>query len=417
MPDRPVIASLQHADEHRLTVRVDLGDEVRLLDYVGQGPTWERPPPTHDFVAVALTHLAAASGRDLLVDGPVSVSQLDRLAEHTEIWSSWLPDVFAPVQIRASEEVEHVETGCRRGAVLAFSGGVDDSFALAAHHDGLLGRLSRDISTGVLVVGWDLRHGDDQALSAAHENAAGSLCAYDAGTRVVATNWQQDFCPNWPLDYGVGLAALLHTFGGSHDAMVVGSPHAYADEFVVGPTGLHSTTTHLLGADHLPLVSTGGTHRRIDRLRHLLGHPVLLARLRFCHRPGAAGANCGRCEKCVRTQLEMRACGIDPRLHVTEPMSAADVAAVQVERASQLVHLEDVAEELPADDEFYPAVQAMLRRERRAWALSTGRTAPAEAEQLSLELAATQAELDAVLASRARRLTEEDRPGRSRLRA
>jgi hypothetical protein len=417
MPERPVVASLAHADEQRLTVRVDLGGQVRLLDYVGQGPTWERLPPTLDFVAVALVHLASETGRNLHVDGPVSAVQLDRLAEYVDTWTTWRPQSFRPVTVTAAQEVTHVDPGCRRGAVLAFSGGVGASFALAAHVDGLLGRRSRDISTGVLVVGWDLRHGDDHALAVAHETAARSLSAYGVGTRVVATNWQQDFCPHPSLARDAGLAALLQTFGGSHDAMVVATGPDYAEELATGPIGMSSSLGRLLGSPHMPMVVTGATHRRLERLRYLRAHPQLLDALRFCHQPHAAGANCGRCERCVRTQLEMRAVGIDPQPHVREPMREQDVRELRLERSNLLVHVEAVAEHLPADDPFRSALAALLRRERRAWALRASDPFAQEAERLRTELAAARAELDAVVSSRSWRATEPVRQIRSRLRA
>jgi len=311
MPQPPVVASLQRADEQRLTVRVDAGDVVRLLDYVGQGPTWERPPPTLDFVAVALAPLALATGRDLLVDGPVSSGQLESLARYVEACCSDEPRTCTPVTIGATAAVGTVDPGCRRGAVMAFDAGVDASFALAAHHDGLLGQDSRDIASGVLVVGEQLRPDDEAALTLAQEVAARALGAYDVGTRVVATNWFHQLCPPVPGATEAGLAALLATFAGSHDAMVVPVVHP-DDRATSGGAAAHlPAVQHLLGAPHLPVVATGASHPGVERLRVLAGHPVLLAGLRFCEQPWGPRGRCGHCSSCRRTLRQARVAGLE----------------------------------------------------------------------------------------------------------
>jgi hypothetical protein len=422
MHDRPIVAALAHADERRLAVRVRSDEGTQLLEYVGQGPTWQRPPATWDFIAVALSHHAAAAGRDLIVDGPVSVSQLDRLAEFVSIWAGWLPQVFRPVRISAAQEVHDPAAGPRRGAVMGFSGGVDASFALAAHHDGLLDRRSRDISTGVLVVGWDLRHHDDSARTVAQRAATESLSAYEVGTRVVATNWQQQFCPDWFTGYNVGLAALLQTFSADHDAAVLAADHAYLDEFATGPIGMHMSVNHLLAPVHFPIVTTGGTHRRVDRLAYLAHHPVLLANLRVCYQRDASGGNCGRCEKCVRTQLEMRVCGIDPTDHFACLMHPDDVQTLRISRTSQLIYLDHVAAALPDDDPSRVRLHALLRRERLRLARRAGNPLVSLVDDGRLQLAAARAEadaasaeLEAMRASRTWRATEPVRALRSRI--
>jgi hypothetical protein len=249
-------------------------------------------------------------------------------------------------------------------------------------------------------VGLGLRHGDEAALTAAQEAAARALSHYGAGTRVVATNWWQRFGSPPPVGTQPGLVALLQTFGGDHDAVVVGTSHAYPDEPTALPPGRHAAALALLGPEHLPVVPTGATHRRLERLAHLRAHPVLLRHLRFCpHRP-AAGDGCGRCPACVLVQLEMRAAGVDPAPHVRLLLDEADVSAVRVEHPADLLPFQAVAQRLPSGDPLRPALLAMTRREGRAWAERAGDPAAREAETLRRELAAVRAELDAVQASR-----------------
>jgi hypothetical protein len=189
---------------------------------------------------------------------------------------------------------------------------VDASFALAAHHDGLPGTAARTISAGVLVVGWTLLPRDEQACTVVQQHITQALCAYDAGTRVVATNWRPHFSPD-EAPSAMGLLALLATFSADHDAAVVATP-----------------TATPLGTPGFPVVATGAELRPLERLRYLAGHPALLRHLRVCTDRQAAGANCGRCLPCVRTQVEMRACGIDPASCFPRPMRPHDLQELRL---------------------------------------------------------------------------------------
>jgi hypothetical protein len=189
---------------------------------------------------------------------------------------------------------------------------VDARFALAAHHDGLLGAAGRTISTGVLVVGWTLLPRDEQACTVVQQHVTEALCRYDVGTRVVATNWRAQVAPAGDAD-AVGLAALLATFAGDHDGAVVATQ-----------------TPAPLGTPHFPVVAPGAAHGPLERLRYLTRHPELLRHLRVCTDRQALGDNCGRCRPCMRTQVEMRACGIDPVVCFPQPMRPHDLQSLRL---------------------------------------------------------------------------------------
>lgn len=406
-------ARLETVAAEALIVRVEDRHGVRRLQYRSPVPLWNVPPPTLDFVAVALAQLASAAGVDLVIEGPVSRAQLERLDEYLQIWSVWRPDRFRRIRITAAEEIDSVAYGDRAGAVLGFSGGVDASFALAAHATGSLGRLSRRIDCGVLVVGWDLRHGDEAALEKAAGAAREGLAAYGARCAIVATNWQQEFCADWFMSFTAGLAAVLHTFSGMYSAAVHATDRSYRSELRIGPYGCHTMINHLLGSPGFPLVSTGGTHDRLERVAFLADHPVLLARLRVCYQAGAGGGNCGRCEKCIRTRLELRACGL-PADQFPPGLRPEDVEAVETDLEGALQALEAVYERLPEDDPYRTALGRAVRRERLKLARRHG-DALARVADLEAELAAVRSELEAVRRSKSWRYTAPLRVVRARV--
>jgi len=248
--------------------------------------------------------------------------------------------------------------------VMGFSGGVDASFALAAHSTGILGRMSRRVDLGVLVVGWDLRHGDAAALSRARAAAERSLAQYGATLAVVSTNWQQDFCNAWFLSFSSGLMSVLHTFSGQHSAAVHGTDVDYRQELNMPPYGSHMMVNHLLGSPWFPVISTGGTHRRVERVAFLRDHPALLQDLRVCFQPDAHGSNCGHCTKCVRTQLELRVNGLPTDAAFPVPMSADDLRRAKSNSPAAPMYFKDIVSRMSPDEELRPALEEWLRAHR-----------------------------------------------------
>lgn len=395
MTTRPMMrARLQEANHQRVAVEVEWPQGRRVLEYTARQPVWQAPPPGLDFAAVALVQFAASEGCDLHLEGRVTSDLLVSLDEYVMVWSVWRPDLFCRIELSADEEVAVELRPARRGAVMGFSGGVDAGFALAAHSTGRLGRLSRDIDLGVLVVGWDLRHGDEEALRLAEAKAKRALDAYGVGLAVVSTNWKDDFCNAWFMGFNAGLTAILHTFSGTHSAAIHATDRDYLDELGVLPYGSHMVINHLLGHPGFPVVSTGGTHNRTERVAFLADHPALLEDLRVCYQPHAGGGNCGHCEKCVRTQLEMRATGI-PTDHVfPSPFTLDDIRSMRVRRWPLLVYFDNILERLSPDDEAYPVLRRWLREQKQQRTPQVRRLRDRVA-RLEQELVATRAEADA----------------------
>jgi hypothetical protein len=298
---------------------------------------------------------------------------------------------------------------------MGFSGGVDAGFALAAHKTGLMGRLNRDIDLGVLVVGWDLQHGDHQAVERARAKAQRALASYDVELAVVSTNWQQEFCNAWFMAFNTGLMSILHTFSGQHSSAVHANDRSYVEELGLPPFGSNLAINHLLGTPWFPVVTTGGTHRRIERLAFLRDHPTLLRELRVCYAADAGGSNCGHCQKCVLTQLEWRAVGIPTTEAFPSPMTLADLATVTIDRPHVAPHFQDVLERLPEDDEFRAPLRAMVD----AWRLSRTprvRQLTDRVADLEQQLASSREELRAMEESRSWRVTRPLRAATDRVR-
>jgi hypothetical protein len=398
----PIRARLLSATDQRIEVGVrDPGGEERTLWFASPDPAWEWPPPTLDFVAVSLAHYAAHLGLDLHVDGPVTTAQLDHLDQFVTIWSVWRPDLFRQVSISAEEVPGRTRAESPDGAVMTFSGGVDAGFALAVHADGRAGRLNRRVDLGVLVVGSDLRHGDTEALALAQDSARRVLESYGARLAVVASNWRQDFCDKWFMSFNTGFMGVLHTFSAGHGAGIHATDHNYRLELTRPPYGTHTAINHLLGNPSFPIISTGGTHQRIERVEYLGHHPRILESLRVCYQADAGGTNCGRCEKCVRTQLELRALGLQNAAARAFPntFELSDLHAAKARTPLVVSLFENIFERLAPDDPVRPEVEKWLRR-HRLLTPAQGRRLRKRLRKRRRELRALKAEADTLRGSR-----------------
>ena len=93
------------------------------------------------WAAVGVIPVAMNLGADLVVDGVVQKGMRGRLAEFSEIWHGWRPDLFEALEVRAEGEV--TLPADRSGSVVAFSGGLDSLHTL---------RHARQVSSGDPVV-------------------------------------------------------------------------------------------------------------------------------------------------------------------------------------------------------------------------------------------------------------------------
>ena len=268
------------------------------------------PPPleVHDFAVVAALIIAMREGRPMHVDGPVTGDLLRNLEEFQEAWTMWR-SVYRRVPITADQILPTQQTSSRRG-VFAFSGGVDGTFALLRHHSGRAGlRTARPICA-MMVHGFDVPLGEQQAFDRAHGDVAGMMRVLGVPLTTVRTNWRELNDKNWQMEYHVALTACLYQFRGLANVGVCGAGEDYAQ--MVVPWGSNPVTNHLLSGGGFQVHTEGLGFTRSGRVRLICDYPEVASKLRVCWEGPITGENCGRCEKCIRTKLNFMASKQEP---------------------------------------------------------------------------------------------------------
>lgn len=319
------------------------GEEAVSVFYEFSGAVLPKAPRTNDFAALAMLPFAMTKGQSLHIAGSVHREQLEKLEECKDAFSLWHPDKFKRIAISADEEVP---TSLRQGrdAVMAFSGGLDASYALHAHCRRLLGRRSNDIRAGILIHGFDIPLKQTTHFEKAEADALASLSHYGVPLTRVRTNWTTLHAP-WRQSFIFAVASVLHQFSEVSSRAVIATDESYAGD-VLG-WGSNSVTNQMMGFPGFPIDFAGAGVSRTLKARALAREATVLDHLRVCTKLLGGGANCGRCEKCIRTKLNFLAgAGLDlPRLGGRP--TADDIRSIVIDRDGaltvykELLHLGD----------------------------------------------------------------------------
>ncbi|MFN7025066.1 MAG: hypothetical protein ACK4QP_11195 [Pseudorhizobium sp.] len=295
----------------------DANSVTRTMELDGQsiyfrvlGSVLPSPLAVWDFAVIASIFTAMRRDRPLHVGGPVSRSLLRNLEEFQEAWATWLPGHYHVVPITADEEVDFVVPNVADKGVFAFSGGLDATFSLLRHVCAKAGRRTVKPVVAALVQGFDLPLGNSQALSTARESAESLLASMGVPLVIVETNWKRDLCYNWRMEHAAGLAACLNQFNGVANIAVIGGDEGY--DKVDIPWGSNPVSNPMLSSDAMPFRTEGSSYTRSERLSFIAEHSDLAAKIRVCWEAADTGANCGTCEKCIRTQMNFHAVGVEP---------------------------------------------------------------------------------------------------------
>jgi hypothetical protein len=90
--------------------------------------------------------------------------------------------------------------------------------------------------------------------------------------------------------------------------LFVGASHDIANPV---PIGSHPAVDGLFSSQRVTIMHDGARYSRFQKVRDLANWPTALAALRVCPANPGSEANCGKCEKCLRTRLELLAAGVE----------------------------------------------------------------------------------------------------------
>jgi hypothetical protein len=186
------------------------------------------------------------------------------------------------------------------GCAAFFSGGLDSFYTLEKQIEA--------IDSLIFVHGFDVeldalssrRRCSDLVLSTARH--------YDKKPIQIETNLRSliDQDLDWGYSHAAAFAAVCHLLRCSVDTVFLASSCPYGQLF---PWGSHPLLDPLWSSSTLKIVHDGCEASRIEKARAVCRSPFVMRNLRVCWKNPESANNCGVCEKCIRTMINLEIVG------------------------------------------------------------------------------------------------------------
>ena len=248
-------------------------------------------------------------GLPLHLEQPIDRTTFDNLMEWQCALACWSPQKLKVVPIRCSIEPESGKSiaAVERGALTTFSGGVDSCFTGFRHTatgDADLYRRTR-LGAGLMVHGFDIPEAQAEVFERAFKRSERVLQSLGLQSYRLRTNLRtlcERISGDWELDaHGIWLAAALACLEPFFNRMLI--PSTYAYDILKLPWGSNPVTDVYFASETTPYWHDGAAWHKLAKVRAMAKHPGIQRGLRVCWEGSQLDRNCGRCFKCIATQV------------------------------------------------------------------------------------------------------------------
>ena len=250
---------------------------------------------------------ALASQRPLSIKEPIDRKFLENLDKMQPIVSDWWG--WAPISISGGTSggtsSAYLTSETPKKMALFFTGGVDSFYAL--HQE-----ITR-IQVLVNIEGFDVSLHDTARLKKTRKLVQNVGDALGLAVVFVKTNIKShpDFKRlNWGKHtHGAALAMVAHSLQNISSVFCVAGTDSGGR-----PHGSHPLVDPLWGSGNLVIITSDAP--RLEKVRSIASWPLVHSYLKVCWENKSSKANCGHCEKCLRTETAFAVLGHDHKLKV-----------------------------------------------------------------------------------------------------
>lgn len=313
-------------------------DQVLFFDLIGDSTS--PVPLVLDGFVFGVLFIAMQLGLPVKVHGRLSRTACFNLAEFQSAWTCWKPEKYQRVDIVPDEIIDPPARDHAPRAISAFSGGVDGMFTAIRHMHKLLGNGSYPLTDVMLVHGFDVPLGKPEAFDLLLQRIRPLVDELGLGMKVIRTNLKEASGQYWEDSFGVQLAACLHNYSHDFNYALMGSGEPYSNIFY--PWGSTPATDRLMSGDQMQLVLDGSAYTRTEKIELLRHYPTALKTLKVCWEGNNEERNCGHCEKCIRTKLNLLAVGVSDAPCFDEDLDPEQILKIRLINDAQLLELQTV---------------------------------------------------------------------------
>ena len=329
------ISSLEKEGGKRISARISWDDCCRepYELYIETGAEFGRSlqPDPHAFLIASIIPAMHYGEKRIIIDEPICPEILDGLNKVMQVLASWNRNKgMKPVAIETNGHASPEPKEGRRSAFF-YSGGIDCFATLRNNRLCYPPDHPRYFKDGFLVFGFE----QDNKETFEHLLRSSLRVGQEADFTLipVKTNMYLVFKDDdaktryrfWNMEYGgAALAAIAHAFSDRVDDVSIA---ANCDAVQLGPWGTHPIIDPNFSNRRISVRHDGVSLSRLEKVRLIAEWEVALRNIRVCNQASRYSeemVNCGNCEKCIRTMLELMAVG---KLKETACFPKSDVTA------------------------------------------------------------------------------------------
>ena len=251
-----------------------------------------------NFAFLALTLMSMSSGHSFELTRPVTRSALRQIGRYSRVLRVMKPDAFYTPAVICPNVIDD-QPAAGTNSVICLSGGVDSTYAA------MIGRGK--FNNALFVRGADYPIDRAKLLDDLAERVTRIALKLNLTPIVVETNLK-----NHLSDYGLQhtglLASCLYFIGSNFAAGGWAADDPYWGELVVFPWGNNAGLSQCLSLSQFAISHIGGGLTRSEKVAEISRQDrTLFKDMSSCFKERDTAANCGRCEKCMRTRLNLQA--------------------------------------------------------------------------------------------------------------
>jgi 7-cyano-7-deazaguanine synthase in queuosine biosynthesis len=309
------------------SVTID-GKSYQLKYKVSEGPLAKGSEP---FLAAALLP-AMKVAQPMQISGTVSPKLLTATQTIQEIFHKWFPSEFQKIQVQTEPDLQDaVSHGTEVGAF--FSGGVDSFYTFLKHQD--------EITKIILIHGFNRYYSDALRLKVTKHIR---WVARELGKPLieVETNVRQlsDQYADYTDHYvGSMLASVGLLLSPQFRKIYIPATNSYE---YLEPEGTHPILDPLWSTEYLTFEHDGCEAYRVEKIARIAQSDIALRSLRVCFENRDDAFNCGRCEKCIRTMVGLKAAGALERCTTfNEKLDIKAVSSLKIRHHGKIPYVEE----------------------------------------------------------------------------
>jgi hypothetical protein len=277
-------------------------------------------------------------GGRLVIHQPISRHLLEATGAIADVLTTWYPQRFQRVTVDAPASAAASPALPDRAAAF-FTGGVDSLYTLLKHRDA--------IGTLIYVHGFDLALERTALRGMVTQKLRETAAGFGKQLIEVETNLRDfhDRHAHWGTEaHGAALATVAHLLE-EHFSRIYVPASSYLTRLI--PWGSHPLLDPLWSSDRLRFFHDGCEASRFEKVERVARAPEALRALRVCWKNTGDSYNCCRCEKCVRTMIQLDALNaLDRCPAFPVPLSPGLIEGMELSSFSARIYHYQTLEEL-----------------------------------------------------------------------